>query len=144
MALPDLDAMAGSSFALELDGVVIERITEVQGLVLGPDAVELKANTPDGKYIVQQLSGRPKAGEVTFIRDSTDDGTFEKWLGSSRFGDARKNGAVIVYDRGGQVVRRYELTGMRPKSRELGSPDAGDAGVLTEKLVVTYENLEVE
>ena len=64
----------------------------------------------------------------------------------SQFGkmaDVRKGGAIVVYDYEGQAVKRYKLTNAWPKSLEIGSLKAGDTSVLTEKLVLTYERLEV-
>jgi phage tail-like protein len=147
MALPDMDSSVGHSFGLEIDGVVIKQISEVTGLKMEQDVIELKENTSDGKYIIKKLPGRPKAGEVTLTRGLTGDQSFEKWVKDSQFGkmsDARKGGAVIVYDFEGSAIKRYKLTNAWPKSLEIGSLKAGDTSVLTEKLVVTYEQMEVE
>lgn len=147
MALPDLDTSVGHSFGLEIDGVVIKQITEVSGLKMEQDVIELKQNTADGKYVIKKLPGRFKAGEVTLTRGLTGDNSFEKWVKDSRFGKmgaARKGGAIMVYDYEGQAIKRYKLTNAWPKSLEIGSLKAGDTSVLTEKLIVTYENLEVE
>lgn len=147
MALPDLDTSVGHSFGLEVDGVVINQITEVSGLKMEQDVIELKQNTKDGKYIIKKLPGRPKAGEVTLTRGLTSDNSFEQWVKSSQFGkmsDARKGGAIIVYDYEGQAIKRYKLTNAWPKSLEIGSLKAGDTSVLTEKLVITYEQMDVE
>ena len=147
MPLPDMDASVGHSFGLEVDGVVIKQISEVSGLKMEQDVVEYKSNTPDGKYSIKKLPGRPKAGEVTFTRGLTGDQSFEKWVKDSQFGkmsDARKGGAVIVYDFEGTAIKRYKLTNAWPKSLEIGSLKAGDTSVLTEKLVVTYEQMDVE
>jgi phage tail-like protein len=147
MALPDLDTSVGYSFGLEIDGIVIKAIQEVSGLKMEQDVIELKHNTSDGKYINKKLPGRPKAGEITLTRGLTSDTSFEKWIKSAHFGkmgDARKGGAVIVYDFEGAPVKRYKLTNAWPKSLELGSLKAGDTSLLTEKLTVTYEALEPE
>jgi len=147
MPLPDLDSSVGHSFGLEVDGVVIKQISEVSGLKMEQDVIELKQNTSDGKYVIKKLPGRPKAGEVTFTRGLTGDQSFEKWVKDSQFGKmsaVRKGGAVIVYDFEGKAIKRYKLTNAWPKSLEIGSLKAGDTSVLTEKLVVTYEHLEVE
>ena len=147
MALPDLDSSVGHSFGLEFDGITIKSITEVSGLKMEQDVVELKQNGPDGKYDIKKLPGRPKAGECTLTRGLTADQSFEKWVKDSQFGkmpDARKGGAVIVFDYEGNAIKRYKLTNAWPKSLEIGSLKAGDTSVLTEKLVVTYERLEVE
>ncbi len=147
MPLPDLDSSVGHSFGLEVDGVVIKQISEVSGLKLEQDVIELKQNTNDGKYMIKKLPGRPKAGEITLTRGLTGDQSFEKWVKDSRFGkmsSSRKGGAIIVFDFEGQPVKRYKMTNAWPKSLEIGSLKAGDTSVLTEKLVITYEQLEVE
>ena len=147
MALPELDSSVGHSFGLEFDGITIKSITEVSGLKMEQDVVELKQNGPDGKYVIKKLPGRPKAGECTLTRGLTADQSFEKWVKDSQFGkmpDARKGGAIIVFDYEGNAIKRYKLTNAWPKSLEIGSLKAGDTSVLTEKLVVTYESLSVE
>ena len=147
MALPDLDTSVGHSFGLEVDGITIKQISEVSGLKMEQDVIELKQNMADGKYVVKKLPGRKKAGEVTFTRGLTGDNSFEKWVKDAQFGkmaNARKNGVVVVYDYEGQPIKRYKIMHAWPKSLEIGSLKAGDTSVLTEKLVVTYEEMEVE
>lgn len=146
MALPDLDTSVGHSFGLEFDGVVIKQITEVSGLKMEQDVIELKQNTADGKYMIKKLPGRPKAGEVTLTRGLTSDQSFEKWIKDSRFGKmsaVRKGGAIIVFDYEGNAIKRYTLVNAWPKSLEIGSLKAGDTSVLTEKVVITYESMDV-
>jgi phage tail-like protein len=147
MGLPDLDSSVGHSFGLEFDGVVIKQITEIAGLKVEQDVIELKQNTNDGKYMIKKLPGRPKAGEVTLTRGLTGDNSFEKWVKDSHFGkmsDARKGGAIIVFDFEGAAIKRYKLDKAWPKSLEIGSLKAGDTSVLTEKLTLTHEGCEVE
>ena len=147
MALPDLDSSVGHSFGLEFDGVTIKQISEVSGLKMEQDVIELKENGTDGKYVIKKLPGRWKAGEVTLTRALSGDSSFDDWIKDSQFGkmaDVRKGGAIVVYDYEGQAVKRYKLTNAWPKSLEIGSLKAGDTSVLTEKLVITYERLEVE
>jgi len=146
VALGEQDSGVGHSFGLEVDGVVIKQIQEVSGVKMEQDVIELKQNTPDGKFQIKKLPGRQKAGEITLTRGLTADNSFEKWVESSRFGkmgDARKGGAIIVFDYEGNAIKRYELENAWAKSLELGSMKAGDTSVLTEKLVVTYEGLKV-
>jgi phage tail-like protein len=147
MALPDLDSSVGHSFGLEFDGITIKSITEVTGLKMEQDVIELKENGPDGKYVIKKLPGRWKAAEITLTRGLTADQSFEKWIKDSQFGkmdNARKGGAIIVFDYEGSAIKRYKLTAAWPKSLEIGSLKAGDTSVLTEKLVLTAERLEVE
>ena len=147
MALPQGDKGVGHSFGLEFDGITIKSINEVSGLKIEQDVVELKENGPDGKYVIRKLPGRPKVPDITLTRGLSEDQSFEKWVKDSQFGkmaDVRKGGAIIVYDYEGSPVKRYKLTNAWPKSLEIGSMKAGDTSVLTEKLVLTCEMIEVE
>jgi len=143
----DGDKGVGHSFGLEVDGVQIKSITEISGLKMEQDVIELKENGADGKYVIRKLPGRWKAPEITMTRGLSGDNSFDKWIKDSQFGkmgDVRKGGAIIVYDYEGSPVKRYKLTNAWPKSLEIGALKAGDTSVLTEKLVVTCERLEVE
>jgi phage tail-like protein len=147
MALPEMDSGVGHSFGLEFDGIAITSITEISGLKMEQDVVELKQNGPDGKYLVKKQPGRWKAGEVTLTRPLTGDTSFESWVKDSQFGKmtaVRKGGAIVIYDYEGSAIKRYKLTNAWPKSLEISALKAGDTSVLTEKIVVTYERLEVE
>ncbi|MGP3966257.1 phage tail protein [Streptomyces sp. 6N223] len=147
MPLPELDSSVGHSFGLEFDSVLIRQITEVSGLKMEQDVIELKQNTADGKFAIKKLPGRPKAGEVTVTRGLTEDSSFERWIRDSRFGqmtNARRNGSIIVYDFEGIPIKRYKLINAWPKSLEISTLKAGDTSVLTEKLAITYESMEVE
>ena len=87
------------------------------------DVIELKQNSPDGKYIIKKLPGRSKAGEVTLTRGADRDKSFEKWVKDSQFGkmgDVRKGGAIIVYDyegNGGQAVQADQRLAEEPGDR---------------------------
>jgi phage tail-like protein len=133
---------------LEFDGIQIKAISEVSGLKMEQDVIEYKSNTAsDGKYVVKKLPGRWKAGECTLTRALTDDSSFDKWVKDSQLGkmtDARKGGAIVVYDFEGNAVKRYKITNAWPKSLEVTSLKAGDTTVLSEKLVLTYEKCEPE
>lgn len=147
MALPEMDTSVGWSFGFEFDGLEIKQIQEVSGLKLEADVIELKHNTNDGKYVNKQLPGRPKIGEVTLTRGLTDDKTFQDWMKDVQFGkmgDARKGGAINVYDYEGSPIKRYKLTNCWPKNLEIGSLKAGDTSVLTEKVTIAHEGIEPE
>lgn len=144
MALPELDAGVGHSFGLEFDDVSITSIAEVNGLKMEQDVIELREGTADGGFAIKKLPGRWKAGEVTLTRGLTEDKSFEKWIKESQLADtgARKTGSIIIYDYEGKEIKRYTITNAWPKSLEIGTLKAGDTSVLTEKLVVTYEQME--
>jgi phage tail-like protein len=147
MALPDSDISVGHSFGLEFDGVTIKQITEVSGLQIDQDVVELKQGPGTGQLLVRKLPGRPKAGEVTLTRGLTHGDSFETWIRASRFGklpDARKGGAIIVYDYEGATIRRFQLTNPRLKALHRGTGKAGDPDTPTERLILTHEGSKAE
>lgn len=145
MTLPVFDKAVG--FGIEIDGVQIKQIREVSGLKMEQDVIELKQSSSDGKYVIKKIPGSLKAGEVTLTRGLTKDDSFETLIKGARLGemsDARKNGAIIVYNHEGTALKRYKLTNCWPKSLEISTLREGDTSVLTEKLTVTYESMEPE
>ena len=146
MALPDIDSGVGHSFGLEVDGVQITGITEVSGLKMEQDVVELKENGPDGKISVRKLPGRWKAPDITLTRALTADGAFEAWVKQAQAGkDAvSKNGSISVFDFQGALVKKYLFTNAWPKSLEISALQAGGASVLSERLVLVCEALQPE
>ena len=123
MPLPEMDSGVGHSFGLEFDGVQIKSITEISGLKMEQDVIELKENGPDGKYVIKKLPGRWKAPEVTLTRGLSEDNSFDKWIKDSQFGkmaDVRKGGAIIVYDYEGtrrQALQAHERLAQEPRDR---------------------------
>lgn len=133
-------------FSIEFDGVRIDRITEVSGLKMEQDVVEVEENAEDGKLIRRKQAGKPKSGEVTLVRGMTDDHGFDDWIKASRFGqeDRVRGGSIILQDQDGTAIKRYNLTNAWPKSLEVNTLKAGDNSVVTEKLVIVYEDMEPE
>ena len=63
-----------------IDGIEVPKVIEVSGLKTEVDKIELKQQTKDGKYVVRQMIGRQKAGEITVTRGLTDSKTITDWL----------------------------------------------------------------
>lgn len=139
------DTGVGWSFGLEVDGVEIKEIQQVDGLKLEADEIELKHNTIDGKYINKRLPGRKKAGEITLTRGITGSKSWVDWIDHVFKGDmkqARKNGVVKLYNYMGDQTMEFKFTNGWPKSLEISSLKAGDTSVVTEKLTIVHEGLE--
>jgi phage tail-like protein len=145
MALPDGDTGVGHSFGLELDGVLVARFTEVSGLAVEYDVIELKQNTPDGKYVVKRLPGRPKPTQLTLTRGLTSDGALDDWVRAVGEGSdsAGRPAAVVLHDEAGEVLRRFTLVNAWPSKLEIGSLAADGTDVLTETLVLTADGIEL-
>lgn len=146
--LPDFDTGVGWSFGLDIDGIEIKEIQEISGIKLEVDAIELKHNTPDGKYINKKLPGRYKSGEITLTRGVTTDVKWHDWLKLVVGGEmlpgsgARKHGQINIYDYTGAPIMSFKFINGWAKSIEYGTMRAGDTSVLTEKLTITHEGLE--
>ncbi len=145
MGLMDWDTGVGWSFGLEIDGIEIKEIQEIEGLKLEVDSIELKHNTPTGQYVNKMLPGRKKAGEITLTRGVTADTGWHTWIQSVFEGNmvsARKGGQVNIYDYMGNPVQSFKFTNGWAKSVEYGQLKAGDTSILTEKLTIAHEGLE--
>ena len=145
MALPDIDSSVGHSFGLEVDGVQISRISEVTGLKMEQDVVELKEEGPDGKAVIRRLPGRWKSPDVTMTRGLTSDASFRNWVKLAQDAEAngaRKSGAISIFDQQGTLLAKYVFTNAWPRSLEVASLESGDTSVLIERLVLVLEPLE--
>jgi phage tail-like protein len=145
MPLPLNDSAVGHFFGLEVDGVMVKNIMEVSNRTFEQDVVELKQNTPDGKYSITKQPGRYKAGNFTVTVPYDAKGVLSKWHQASKDGkmaEARKGGAIIVFDYTGEPVSRIKFTNGWCSKLELGPFKAGDTSPMTEKATVEYETIE--
>jgi phage tail-like protein len=146
MALGDFDNSAANGFTVTIDGIEVPRVIEVSGLKSEVDKIELKQQTKDGKYVVRQLIGRPKAGELTVTRGLTQSKTITDWLKTVMEGDvagSRKTAAVALLDYKGETLKTYNFVNCWVKSVELNSLKAGATEQATEKFVICYDESTV-
>lgn len=147
MALEDFDNAPAYGFTVTVDGIEVPRVIEVSGLKSEVDKIELKQQTNDGKYVVRQLMGRPKAGEITVTRGLTDSKTVTDWLKTVMEGDvagARKTASVALLDYKGETVKTYNFDNCWVRSVEVNSLKAGATEQATEKFVICYDESKVE
>lgn len=147
MALPETDSGVGHSFVLEVGGVDIAEISEVTGLKMERDVIELKENGADGKVVIRKLPGRWKSPEVTLTRGLTSDSGFADWVKEAQPGnpeEVRRSGAIKVFDIEGALVKRYVFTNAWPKSLEVTNLQAGGTAILGERLAMVCEHLAPE
>jgi phage tail-like protein len=143
---PHVASGGGHTFGLELDGVQVPGITQVTGLKMEQDVVELKESAPDGTMVVRRLPGRWKSPEITLRRGLSTDTSFEAWVKQAQAGSQgiRRDGSVSVFDPAGALVKRYVFSKAWPKSLGVSSLDSGATSVLVEELVLVCEHLEPE
>lgn len=147
MPLADaFDSSSANGFTVTIDGIQVPKVTEVSGLKMEVDKIELKQQTDQGKYVVRQLIGRPKAGEITVTRGLTDSKTISDWLKTVAQGDvagSRKTASVALLDYAGAPIKTYNFTNCWVRSIEVNALKAGAAEQATEKFVVCYDEVSV-
>ena len=147
MPLADpLDSSAANGFKFLIDGIELPKVIEVSGLKSEVDKIEMKQQTKDGKFIVHNLIGRPKAGEITVTRGLTDSKTITDWLKKVMEGDvagARKTAAVELTDYKGQTLKTLEFKNVWVSSVEVSSLKAGATEAATEKFTLSYDESTV-
>lgn len=137
------DPGASHSFGLEIDGVLVAMVSEVLGLRLQREVIELKETGADGTTHVRRLPGHPTPGEIVLTRALTGDSTFETWVVAASFGGAvgaPSSVAIVLLDSGGLGVRRYTLVDAWPVKLEIAGASA--EGSLVERLVISYTATE--
>ncbi|TDE98775.1 phage tail protein [Occultella glacieicola] len=147
MPLPDaLDSSSAYAFRVTIDGIEIPKVIEVGGLKAEVDKIEMKQQLKDGKYVVRQIFGRPKAGEFTVTRGLTDSKTVVDWLKTVSQGDlagARKTAAVELLDYQDGLLMTYNFTNCWIRSVEISSLKAGATEQSTEKATVCYDEVTI-
>lgn len=148
MALPDpLDTLPAYAFIVKIDGIAVPKVNEVSGLKMEVDKIDLKQQTEDGKYVVRQVIGRHKPGEITVTRGLTDSKTVSDWLKQVGQGDlagARKTASVEVLDYAGAPIKTFNYTNCWVRSIEVSGLKAGSTEQATEKFVICYDEVTVE
>lgn len=142
MALGDIDPSSTVAFRVTIDGIALSQVTEVSGLKVEVDKIELKQQTEDGKFVVRQLIGRPKAGELTITRGLTASTSMTDWLNVVMQGDvpgARKTVAVALHDLEGQPLASYSFLNCWVRSVAIENLTAGAVGPASETSVICYD-----
>ncbi len=138
------DALAGYSFSVEIDGVMVAQFKEVSGLSAEIQTIEHRENTLKGLPVLKKLPGAQKWGDLTLKRGRTDSTALWDWIKQVQTGDidgARKNGSVVLYDYKHGEVSRFNFQNGWPSKVSLGSLQAGGNDVLVEECTITHEGV---
>lgn len=144
---PRSDHAASYNFVLEVDGVTTSGFASVSGLSAETEVIEYRDGSDN---IVRKLPGRTTYSNITLKRGYIGDDPLHDWIWSNLDTDGipeRRDGALIIFDRDGNAVVRYDFTGGWPCRWEGPSANASDAGAsanaqLTETIVICFDWLE--
>lgn len=141
-----LDPLTNYSFAMEIDGLTIAQFKEVSGIGITVGVIENRANKAGGLPVLQKLPGSVKYEDIHLSRGKVSDLSFWSWIKTVQEGkidEARKDGAVVLFDLAHGEVSRFNFYQGWPSKVEIGKLSAGGDQVLLESVVITIERLEV-
>jgi|SRR3954451_23409860 phage tail-like protein len=147
------DPLVASNFWLELDGALVSLLSEVSGLDLEIEVVEMKQTSQNGVYAGFKAMGQVKmAGELTIKRMAPldiDNDPLWKWFNDLREkgmvtksrADKRKNGSVVVYDASNAEVARWNFFNAWPSKISSDSFSATSTEAVSETITLVMEKL---
>ena len=103
--------LVGSHFALEIEGQVIGNFTECFGLGSEHEVIEAKEGNDQGERTIK-LPGRLKWENITLKRGISSDKALWDWrkkVIEPDPGGIRQNGSIVLYDRQGKEVARWNF-----------------------------------
>ncbi|MEQ1700159.1 MAG: phage tail protein [Ilumatobacteraceae bacterium] len=145
MAIRTHDAdFQGSFFSLELDGLTIAYFTGCSGLSLEYDVTEF--TQADGAKIMQtKRPGKPKYSEVVLKRGFSADKALYEWFDEVVAADKEtpyKTGSIVIFDRQGQEVARFNLEQCWPSKLSVSDLSAGSDDVMVEEMTIQHEFID--
>lgn len=146
MPLDPIDSPSTVAFSVTIDGIELPRVLEVSGLKSEVDIIELKQQTPDGKYVIRQLIGRPKPGQFTVTRGLTESTTITDWMALVMHGDvpgARTSVEVALFDDAGSPLRTFRFTNCWVQCVEMSALKRGESEPPAEAFVVCYDEATI-
>jgi phage tail-like protein len=137
------DPAVSTWFGIEFSGKIAGAFRECSGLGSENEIVEEKASGPKGEQVMKKIPGRMKWGDITLKRGMTDDMDMWKWrqlVEEGKIVDARKNGAIVMFDQKGGEIARWDLINAWPSKISGPTANAGNNEVAIEELTITHES----
>jgi len=140
--------IANTEFDVELDGAKIPGVVEVK-------LPEKNVETHNYREGTDQASGSKHLGEVTYTNlefaraADSQNSSLDDWLTAAEEGrekDAKKQIAVMLKDRTGKTVARYNMEGamvIQYSPPELNATPGGDQ-IAVETFVVDFDTMKVD
>lgn len=147
MSMGQGDSFTSHNFGLQIDGVMVEYLAEVNGLSIEQDVIKHLQNSAQGKPEVSLMPGTQKDGQCTVVRGMTPSPSFTTWINDSIAGQmstARKNASIIVMDYEHNPVKRYNMRNAWCSKIDASALKAGEASALMETVTIVFEELVIE
>jgi phage tail-like protein len=132
-------------FGIEFQNQIKGSFRECTGLGSENEVVEYKASGEKGEYIKCMVPGRMKWNNITLKRGITADLDMWKWrqlVEQGKVEEARRNGAIIMYNQNLEVVARWDFVRAWPSKLTGPTANAANNEVAIEELEITHEGYE--
>lgn len=142
-ALQDAEYI-GSWFTLELDNGITGFFSEVSGLGIEIEVVEITDSSKD--TVTRKRPGTTKYQEISLKRTLSPDKAFWNWAKSIRDGskDFRTKGAVVLHDIAGAEIGRWTFENAWPSKWSASDLDVGTDDLMQEDITLQVELLKRE
>jgi phage tail-like protein len=140
--MPAADPFVSAWFAIEFQGQITGAFRECGGLGSENSVVEEKSSGPDGRPVVKKIPGNLKWNDITLKQGITDDMGMWKWrqlVEEGKVGEARKNGAIVMFSHDSVEVARWEFINAWPSKISGPSVNATNDEVAVEELTLVHE-----
>ena len=137
------DAFVGSWFSLELTGLTMGWFTGCSGLSASYDVIEKNTSDEKGNTVIKKIPGRLKFEDIVLKRGMTSDKSLQDWFVAFDAGKGeRKDGSIVLYDRTGKEIARWNFKAGWPSKWSGGDLSADSDDWMVEELTITHEFLE--
>ena len=148
------DPLIATNFFLEINGEVIDTLSEVSGLDVELEVADVTQRSANGMYVQHKAFSKPKwTGELTVKRIAPNDATKDnmwKWFNDIRTkgmsvdnrNGERKDGSIVIYDTTMKEIARWNFYDAWPSKISQDSLTVGSNDPVTESLTFQHEKLE--
>ena len=142
--MPDrIDPVTNFNFMIEIEGLAVGHFAEVSGLASTIETIEYREGGDN--TTVRKLPGKTSFSDIVLKRGTTgDDNTLYEWHKEVVNGTiSRKSGSVVVFDRAGDEVLRYNFFNAWPTEFSPSDFNATSSETANEGVTLAHEGLEI-
>lgn len=138
-----VDPFVNFNFKVELDGIIQAAFHEVSGLDSAIDVIEHREG---GELTPRKYPGQVKYTAITLRRGMTADTQLYDWHRQWATGDVtaqRKNGSIVLLDRQGQEVMRWNFQNAWPSKWSAPSFTSEASDIAVESIELAHEGVSL-
>ena len=137
-----IDPFGNFNFLVEIDGITRAAFQEVSGFDSTIDVIEHREGGDN--LTPRKLPGQTKHSNIVLKWGVTDDAELYRWHRDAVRGNVqRRNGSIVLLDRRGQEVKRWNFFNAWPSKWDGPDLNAEGNDVAIETLELTHEGVEL-